>query len=237
LAARSGAGRLESAYESGVFRQIAPDGAGQVFMSEERESRADAVAAAGKPGRALVWDAVLLLPNILTLGAVLCGLTALRFSAEGQFGWAIAAIFGAVVLDTADGYVARALGAESQIGAELDSLADFLNFGVAPALLIYQRDLHLLGGAGWAVAGVYALAAGLRLARFNVQTRRAKSPEDKKWFSGLPTTAAAALVLIADMAANAALPSAKAGLVMAVLVFAAAALMVSTIRVPAIFKR
>ena len=138
-------------------------------MNEQPETPPAATACAGAR-RTPVAHAVLLLPNFLTLCAVLCGLTALRLSAEGEFEWAIAAIFGAVVLDTADGYLARLLGAESPIGAELDSLADFVNFGVAPGMLIYQRDLHLLGWAGWIIAAIYVLATGLRLARFNVQS-------------------------------------------------------------------
>lgn len=207
-------------------------------MSEERETPLEAVvAAAADAERAPAFNALLLLPNILTLCAVLCGFTALLLSAEGQFEWAIAAIFGAVVLDTADGYLARLLRAESPIGAELDSLADFVNFGVAPAMIMYHRDLHSLGGAGWVMAGIYVLATGLRLARFNVQTKRAKSPEEKKWFSGLPSTAAAVVVLAADMAVNAVLAPGQASFVMAAITLAASALMVSSLRVPAIFKR
>ncbi len=207
-------------------------------MNEERETSPEAaVTAAAGASRGPAAHALLMLPNILTLCAVLCGFTALRLSAEGQFEWAMAAIFGAVVLDTADGYLARLLRAESPIGAELDSLADFVNFGVAPAMLLYYRDLHLLGGVGWVIAGIYVLATGLRLARFNVQTKRAKSPEEKKWFCGLPSTAAAVVLLIADTAANMALVPAQASLVMAVIALAASALMVSKVRVPAIFKR
>ena len=192
---------------------------------------------AARASRAPVARAMLLIPNILTLCAVVCGLTALRLSAEGQFDLAIAAIFAAVVLDTADGYLARLLGAESPIGAELDSLADFVNFGVAPGMLIYQRDLHLLGWVGWIIAGVYVLATGLRLARFNVQSRLPKEPEEKKWFCGLPSTGAAVAVLIADAVANTALMPDQASLIMAAVTFAAGALMVSTLRVPALFKR
>ncbi len=205
-------------------------------MNEEPETPQAVTADAGA-GRAPVAHAVLLLPNFLTLCAVLCGLTALRLSGEGEFEWAIAAIFGAVVLDTADGYLARLLGAESPIGAELDSLADFVNFGVAPGMLIYQRDLHLLGWAGWIIAAIYVLATGLRLARFNVQSRLPKAPEQKKWFCGLPSTGAAVAVLIADEAINAALLPDQASLAMAAAVLGAGALMVSTVRVPALFKR
>ena len=200
-------------------------------MSEEQET-APAVTA----DRAPVARALLLLPNIMTLGAVLCGITAIRLSSEGQFGLVMLAIFGAVVLDTADGYVARALGAESPIGAELDSLADFVNFGVAPAMLIYDRELRLLGWAGWLIAGVYVLATGLRLARFNVQSRLPKDPAQKKYFTGLPSTAAALAVVIADAGVNAVLPS-QAALIMGTFALAAAALMVSTLHVPAVFKR
>ena len=207
-------------------------------MNEESDTPQEAaVVAAASTGRATVIHMLLLLPNILTLCAVLCGLTALRLSAEGEFDWAIVAIFAAVVLDTADGYLARLLKAESAIGAELDSLADFVNFGVAPAMLIFQRDLHLLGWTGWLIAGIYALATGLRLARFNVQSRLAKKPEDKKWFCGLPSTGAAVAVLIADAAANSALLPDQASLLMAATVLAASALMVSKLRVPAVFKR
>ncbi len=206
-------------------------------MNEEPESPPDAVpAAAAGAGRAPVAQVAFLLPNFLTLCAVLCGLTALRLSGEGEFEWAMAAIFAAVVLDTADGYLARLLGAESPIGAELDSLADFVNFGVAPAMLVYQRDLHLLGWAGWIIAGIYVLATGIRLARFNVQSRIAGEPEQKKWFSGLPSTGAAVAAVIADAAANAALLPGQASLVMAAAVLAVSALMVSKLRVPAPFK-
>jgi CDP-diacylglycerol--serine O-phosphatidyltransferase len=229
---------LKTAHAHDVLPQLAPGGAGHVFMNEENETAQEAaVAAAAGTSRAPAFNVLLLIPNILTLCAVLCGLTALRLSAEGEFDWAIAAIFGAVVLDTADGYLARLLGAESPIGAELDSLADFVSFGVAPAMLIYQRDLHLLGWAGWLIAGVYVLATGLRLARFNVQSRLPKEPGQKNWFCGLPSTGAAVAVLIADAAANAALLPDQASLVMAVIVFAAGALMVSELRVPALFRR
>ncbi len=149
----------------------------------------------------------------------------------------MAAIFAAVVLDTADGYAARLLRAESPIGAELDSLADFVNFGVAPGMLLYQRDLHLLGWAGWIIAGIYVLATGIRLARFNVQLKSAAGEKQSKWFSGLPSTGAAVAVLIADSAANAALPPDNASLLTAGAAMAASALMLSKLRVPAPFKR
>ncbi len=110
------------------------------------------------------------IPNMLTLSAVVFGLSAIRLSGEGQFALAMTAILGAALLDAADGFLARKLSAESAIGAELDSLADFLNFGVAPAMLLYDRHLYSLGMAGWGIAAIYVIATGLRLARFNVQS-------------------------------------------------------------------
>ncbi len=188
--------------------------------------------------RATAPNAAYLLPNILTLCAVVCGLTALRLSGEAKPELAMAAIFAAVVLDTADGYLARLLRAESAIGAELDSLADFVNFGVAPAMLLYQRDLHLLGWTGWIIAGAYVLATGIRLARFNVQSKGgAVDTKARKWFSGLPSTGAAVAVLIADGAANAVLRPDNAALLTAGAAIAASALMLSKLRVPAPFKR
>ncbi len=208
-------------------------------MNEEPDSPLDF---SGTPAtgasRAAAPNAAYLLPNILTLCAVVCGLTALRLSGEAKPELAMAAIFAAVVLDTADGYLARLLRAESAIGAELDSLADFVNFGVAPAMLLYQRDLHLLGWTGWIIAGAYVLATGIRLARFNVQSKGGgMDSKARKWFSGLPSTGAAVAVLIADGAANAVLRPDNAGLLTAGAAIAASALMLSKLRVPAPFKR
>jgi CDP-diacylglycerol--serine O-phosphatidyltransferase len=216
------------------FRWIARGGAAPSLMTEEPDSSADPSGAAASRVRA---SQAAYLPNILTLCAVLCGMTALRLSGEGQPELAMAAIFAAVVLDTADGYLARLLRAESPIGAELDSLADFVNFGVAPAMLMYQRDLHLIGWTGWIIAAVYVLAAGMRLARFNVQAKSLADNKPSRRFLGLPTTGAAVAVLIADGAANAALAPDGASLVTAGAAVAASALMVSRLKVPAPFKR
>ncbi len=189
------------------------------------------------PARPLTNRAVSLLPNILTLCAVMCGFTAIRLSAEGQPQLAMAAIFAAVVLDVADGFAARRLSSVTAIGAELDSLADFLNFGVAPAILLYQTDLHLLGEAGWLIAGVYVLATCLRLARFNVRLKTFGEAADDRWFHGLPSTAAAVAILICDIAVNAAFKPGKASVLMAGAAIAGSALMLSKLRVPALFKR
>ncbi len=183
--------------------------------------------------RALARKAACLLPNILTLCAVLCGMIAIRLSGEGRPELAMAAIFGAVVLDFADGYAAQRLSAASAMGAELDSLADFVNFGAAPALLLYWTVLHRLGVAGWVIASVYVLATAIRLARFNVQSKAASAAARKeRRFCGLPSTGAAASVLIAEAAANIALQPADATLFIAAASLGASALMVSTLSVP-----
>ncbi len=179
-----------------------------------------------------------LIPNILTFAAVLCGLLAIRLSAEGEFALAMTAILAAALLDAADGYAARKLQAESAIGAELNSLADFLNFGVAPAILLYDRHLHLLGLWGWIVAAIYVLATGYRLARFNVQTKEiltlpSGEPKPKKWFCGLPSTGAALAIMGADAAALRLHP-ADIPMVIAGAAVTASALMVSRLPVPSL---
>src|SRR5215471_3024875 len=98
-----------------------------------------------------------LAPNLITLLALCAGLTAIRLSVEGRLEWAVAAIVFAALLDGIDGRVARMLKGTSRFGAELDSLADFVNFGVAPALLLYFWSLQDLGNAGWIAAMVFAI--------------------------------------------------------------------------------
>ena len=135
-----------------------------------------------------------LLPNALTLGAICAGLTAVRLAAFGSIELAVALIILACALDGLDGRLARALGSESLVGAELDSLADFLNFGVAPAIILYFWALQPTDDAGWAAALVYTLCCVLRLARFNVGMKADVTPE-KKFFQGVPSPAGALLVL------------------------------------------
>ena len=118
-------------------------------------------------------------------------------SVEGKLEWAVAAIVFAALLDGIDGRVARMLKGTSRFGAELDSLADFVNFGVAPALILYFWGLHELGNAGWIAAMVFAICAGLRLARFNVMI---DDPNRPAWagnfFVGVPAPAGAITVLL-----------------------------------------
>jgi CDP-diacylglycerol--serine O-phosphatidyltransferase len=138
-----------------------------------------------------------LLPNVITLLALCAGLTGVRLAIEGKLEWAIAAIVFAAMLDGIDGRVARMLKGTSRFGAELDSLADFFNFGVAPALILYFWGLHELGNVGWIAAMVFAIAAGLRLARFNVMIDDPNRPAwAANFFVGMPAPAGAITVLL-----------------------------------------
>ena len=138
-----------------------------------------------------------LVPNIITLLALCAGLTAIRFAVEGRLEIALAAIVFAAVLDGIDGRVARFLKGTSRFGAELDSLADFVNFGVAPGLILYFWDLFELKSAGWIAAMAFAICAALRLARFNVMI---DDPNRPGWagnfFVGMPAPAGAITVLL-----------------------------------------
>src|SRR6476469_6527694 len=138
-----------------------------------------------------------LVPNLITLLALCAGLTAIRLSVEDKLEWAVAAIVFAALLDGIDGRVARMLKGTSRFGAELDSLADFVNFGVAPALILYFWGLHELGNAGWIAAMVFEISTGLRLARFNVMI---DDPNKPAWagnfFVGVPAPAGAITVLL-----------------------------------------
>lgn len=138
-----------------------------------------------------------LVPNVITLLALCAGLTAIRLAAEGTLDWAVYAIVFAAMLDGIDGRVARLLKGTSRFGAELDSLADFVNFGVAPAVTLYFWDLHEVKSAGWIAAMVFAIAAGLRLARFNVMAEDPNRPAwAAKFFTGIPAPAGAITVLL-----------------------------------------
>jgi CDP-diacylglycerol--serine O-phosphatidyltransferase len=161
------------------------------FSSFERES----VLARRRRFRAIPVRT--LVPNVITLLALCAGLTAIRFAAEGTLEWAVYAIVFAAVLDGIDGRVARLLKGTSRFGAELDSLADFVNFGVAPALTLYFWTLHEIKSAGWIAAMVFAIAAGLRLARFNVMMDDPNRPVwAGKFFTGIPAPAGAIMVLL-----------------------------------------
>jgi CDP-diacylglycerol--serine O-phosphatidyltransferase len=138
-----------------------------------------------------------LIPNILTVGALCAGLTAIRFALDERFQLAVLAIVLAAVLDGLDGRVARLIGATSRFGAELDSLSDFVCFGVAPALMLYLWSFVGGGRFGWAMVLLFAVCAALRLARFNTT---ADDPDRPAWagnyFTGVPAPAGAGLALL-----------------------------------------
>ena len=133
-----------------------------------------------------------IIPNIITLIALCLGLTAIRLAFEGRYEPAVVAIVVAALLDGIDGRVARMLKGTSRFGAELDSLADFVNFGVTPALMLYSFLLNELKAVGWIAVLVFAIAMVLRLARFNVMLDDPHRPEWKKnFFTGMPAPAGA----------------------------------------------
>lgn len=139
----------------------------------------------------------MLVPNVITLLAICAGLTAIRMAFEQHLDLALAAIVLAAMLDGIDGRIARMLKGTSRFGAELDSLADFVNFGVAPALILYFWGLQDLKSVGWIAALVFAICAALRLARFNVMI---DDPNQPAWagnfFTGIPAPAGAITVLL-----------------------------------------
>ena len=139
----------------------------------------------------------MLVPNFITLLAIAAGLTAIRLSTEGRMQLAVAAIVFAAVLDGIDGRVARMIKGQSKFGAELDSLADFVNFGVAPGLILYFWQLHELHDGGWIAAMVFAISGGLRLARFNASIDEPNKPAfASNYFTGVPAPAGAVTALL-----------------------------------------
>jgi CDP-diacylglycerol--serine O-phosphatidyltransferase len=155
---------------------------------------------------------VRMIPNLATVAALCTGLSSIRFAMLGRFEWAVVAILIAAFLDGIDGRIARLLKATSDFGAELDSLSDFICFGVGPAVVIYMLTLKDLNGFGWGVSLFYSVCMGLRLARFNamtIQQQREKVEEEdetlkqspiimagkNKFFVGTPAPAAAFIAL------------------------------------------
>jgi CDP-diacylglycerol--serine O-phosphatidyltransferase len=138
-----------------------------------------------------------LIPNVVTLIALCAGLTSLRMALDGRLEMAVYCILAAAVLDGVDGRLARMLGGTSKFGAQLDSLADFVNFGVAPGFMLYVWSLHDLKSLGWMAALVFAIAAALRLARFNVALEDENLPAfTRDFFVGVPAPAGAMIVLL-----------------------------------------
>ena len=138
-----------------------------------------------------------MIPNILTLLAVASGLTAMRFAFQERWEHAVLAIVVAAVFDALDGRIARLLKGASKFGAELDSLSDFVCFGVAPAMILYLWAMQDAGRAGWLLAMLFAMCCGLRLARVNVATEDENLPAWKaNFFTGVPAPAGGGLALL-----------------------------------------
>jgi CDP-diacylglycerol--serine O-phosphatidyltransferase len=157
---------------------------------DERKKRPTMFARGQVPVRVLI-------PNIFTLVGLCAGLTAIRMGIEHRWDLAIAALVFAAFLDGIDGHVARLLKASSRFGAELDSLADFVNFGVAPAIIMFNWALEDLRSLGWIAVLVFAVCSALRLARFNVALERTDLPAWKSnYFVGVPAPAGALILLL-----------------------------------------
>lgn len=170
---------------------------------------------------------IYLLPNMLTTAALFAGFYAIVAAMQNRFDTAAIAIFVAMVLDGLDGRVARLTQTQSDFGGEYDSLSDMVSFGLAPALVIYAWALESLGKSGWLAAFVFTAGAALRLARFNVQ----KGVVDKRYFQGLASPSAAALVAgLVWVGVDLGIPGEDLQLVAFAITVAAGLLMVSNFR-------
>lgn len=175
-----------------------------VLDNESNSEKQDPVTETVKPKRRFLLrrrerrvPLVALIPNVITLMGLAAGLTSIRMGMDGRIELAIGLIVLAAFLDGLDGRVARLLKASSKFGAELDSLADFVNFGVAPALLIFTWGLTEFKSLGWIAALAFSISAALRLARFNVSNQDKTQPKWKqRYFEGIPAPAGAMLVML-----------------------------------------
>ena len=136
-----------------------------------------------------------LLPNILTLGGVCLGISSIKFSIDGNFSLAVTLILLAAILDALDGRVARLIKGTSEFGKELDSLTDFVSFGIAPVLILYFWELNVYGKLGWAIALIYSVCCVLRLARFNLTKIENHQEWKNNFFEGIPSPAGGLLIL------------------------------------------
>ncbi len=137
-----------------------------------------------------------LLPNILTLGGVCLGISSIKFSIDGNFSLAVTLILFAAILDALDGRVARLIKGTSDFGKELDSLTDFVSFGIAPVLILYFWELNNYGRLGWAIALIYSVCCVLRLARFNLTKISDNQAWKNNFFEGVPSPAGGLLILM-----------------------------------------
>jgi len=159
-------------------------------MTTEDHGFDDSAPAAEPPPRPR-RKGIYVLPNLFTLAALFGGFYAVVMAMNGRFELAAIGVFSAMVLDSLDGRVARMTNTQSAFGEQMDSLSDMVSFGAAPALILYEWALKGLGKLGWIAAFVYCASAALRLARFNTNI----GVVDKRFFQGLPSPAAAALVI------------------------------------------
>ena len=170
---------------------------------------------------------IFLLPNLFTTAALFAGFYAIVAAMAGRFEASALAIYIAMVLDGADGRIARMTNTQSAFGAEYDSLSDVVSFGIAPALVVYEWSLVSIGKVGWLAAFFYAAATALRLARFNTQVGTA----DKRYFQGLPCPAAAAVIAgLVWLATDFSIGGHELAGITAVVTVLCGALMVSNIR-------
>ncbi len=138
-----------------------------------------------------------ILPNILTVLALCAGLTALRFALEARWEAAVGSLVVAAILDTLDGRIARILQGTSKFGAELDSLSDFIGFGVAPGLILYLWTMKGAGPVGWVLVLMFGVCCALRLARFNTNLEEPDPPAwERNFFAGMPSPGGAGVVLL-----------------------------------------
>ena len=169
---------------------------------------------------------VYVLPSMFTIGNLFCGYACIVYAMRGEFATAAPFIGFAMVLDMLDGRIARMTGTASDFGIELDSLADVVSFGMAPAILSFTWGLQPLGRVGWAVGFLFVAAAALRLARFNIQS----GTQDKRYFVGMPSPAAAAVPAATVFAYPYGITNGFEALPVMAMVIVPALLMVSTIR-------
>ena len=136
-----------------------------------------------------------LLPNILTLAGVCLGISSIKFAIDGNYSLAVILIMFAAILDALDGRVARLIKGTSEFGKELDSLTDFVSFGIAPVLILYFWELNNYGKLGWAIALIFSVCCVLRLARFNLTKNENENKWKNNFFEGVPSPAGGLLIL------------------------------------------
>jgi CDP-diacylglycerol---serine O-phosphatidyltransferase len=173
---------------------------------------------------------VFLLPSLFTVGNLFCGYACVVYAMRSDFETAALFIGVAMILDTLDGFMARLTNASTAFGVELDSLADVVSFGLAPAILAFAWGLWPLQRLGWAVGFLYVTAAAMRLARFNIQAKSNTVPADKRYFIGMPSPAAAGVIAATVYLYPVGIIDRSAALPALAIVLVPALLMVSTVR-------